>query len=160
MRRAIFVVLVFVIVSLIFFYPIFNGRIPFPGDLLIGEYAPYNSYSFLGYAPGGYPNKGQDFDVIRLLYPDKEFSIRMFKNLELPLWNPYNFSGNPHAASLQSGPFYPLNILFLFLPYIAPWTIFIVLQPILTGIFSYLFARELKLSTKSSVFSGLLFAFS
>ncbi|MDO8659118.1 MAG: YfhO family protein [Candidatus Parcubacteria bacterium] len=160
MRRAIFVVLAFVIVSLIFFYPIFKGNIPFPGDLLLGEYAPYNSYNFLGYAPGGYPNKGQDFDVIRLLYPEKEFSIRMFKNFEFPLWNPYNFSGNPHVASLQSGSFYPLNIVFFVFSYIIAWTIFILLQPILTGIFSFLFARELKLSARSSIFSALIFAFS
>ena len=140
MRKTILVILIFIVVSLFFFFPIFKGKIPFPGDLLLGEYAPYNSYNFLGYAPGGYPNKGQDFDVIRLLYPDKEFSIRMFKNLEFPLWNPYNFAGNPHIASLQSGSFYPFNILFIFLPYIVAWTLFIMLQPILTGIFSYLFA--------------------
>lgn len=160
MRRAIFIVLVFIIVALIFFYPIFKGNIPFPGDLLIGEYAPYNSYNFLGYAPGGYPNKGQDFDVIRLLYPEKELTIRAFKNFELPLWNPYNFSGNPHLASLQSGSFYPLNIIFFIFPYLTAWTIFILLQPILTGIFSFLFARELKLGVRSSIFSALTFAFS
>jgi len=127
---------------------------------LIGEYAPYNSYNFLGYAPGGYPNKGQDFDVLRLLYPGKEFSVRLFKDLEFPLWNPYNFSGNPHLASLQSGSFYPLNIIFFIFPYVIAWTIFILLQPVLTGIFSFLFARELKLSVKSSIFSALVFSFS
>jgi len=160
MRRAISVILTFIAVSLIFFYPIFRGKIPFPGDLLIGEYAPYNSYNFLGYAPGGYPNKGQDFDVIRLLYPEKEFSIRSFKNFELPLWNPYNFSGNPHIASLQSGSFYPLNIIFFIFSHVTAWTIFILLQPVLTGILSFLFARELKLSIKSSIFSALIFSFS
>lgn len=126
----------------------------------MGEYAPYNSYNFLGYAPGGYPNKGQDFDVIRLLYPEKEFSIRLFKNFEFPLWNPYNFSGNPHLASLQSGSFYPLNIIFFIFPYLSAWTMFILLQPILTGIFSFLFARELKIGFKGSIFSALVFAFS
>jgi len=159
-RKAVLICLIFIAVTLFFFFPIFKGSIPFPGDLLMGEYAPYNSYSFMGYAPGGYPNKGQDFDVLRLLYPDKEFSIRSFKNFEFPLWNPYNFSGNPHIASLQSGSFYPLNIIFIFLPYIVAWTMFIVLQPILTGIFSFLFVRELKLSIKSSIFAALIFAFS
>ena len=159
-RTAILVSLIFIVVSLLFFYPIFKGKVPFPGDLLLGEYAPYNSYNFLGYAPGGYPNKGQDFDVIRLLYPEKEFSIRSFKNFELPLWNPYNFLGNPHTASLQSGSFYPLNIIFILSPFIAAWTIFIILQPILIGLFSFLFARELNLSIKSSIFSALIFAFS
>lgn len=161
MKRGIILVsLIFVVISLVFFYPIFQGKIPFPGDLLVGEYAPYNSYSFLGYNPGGYPNKGQNFDVLRLLYPEKEFSMRTFKNFELPLWNPYNFSGNPHIASVQSGSFYPLNVIFFIFPHVIAWTIFILLQPILTGIFSFLFARELKLGVKSSIFSGLVFAFS
>jgi len=159
-RKVILVCLIFTVVALFFFFPIFKGNIPFPGDLLVGEYSPYNSYNFLGYAPGGYPNKGQDFDVIRLLYPEKEFSIRMFKNFELPLWNPYNFSGNPHIASLQSGSFYPFNIIFFIFPYVIAWTIFILLQPVLAGIFSFLFTRELKLSIKSSIFTSLIFAFS
>ena len=161
MKRAIVLAsLILIVVPLFFFYPIFKGKIPFPGDLLVGEYAPYNSYNFLGYSPGGYPNKGQGFDVIRLLYPEKEFSIHSFKNLELPLWNPYNFLGNPHMASVQSGSFYPLNLIFILFPFMAAWTIFIVLQPILTGLFSFLFARELGLSMRSSVFSALVFAFS
>ncbi|MDP2638380.1 MAG: YfhO family protein [Candidatus Levybacteria bacterium] len=160
MRKKILVLLVFIIVSLFFFYPIFKGQVPFPGDLLLGEYTPYNSYNFLGYAPGGYPNKGQDFDVIRLLYPEKEFSIRSFKNFELPLWNPYNFLGNPHMASVQSGSFYPLNIIFVLSPFIFAWTIFIILQPVLTGLFSFLFVRELNLGIRSSVFSALIFSFS
>src|SRR3989338_7460442 len=125
-RKTILASLIFIIISLAFFYPLFRGKIPFPGDLLMGEYAPYNSYTFLGYAPGGYPNKGQNFDVLRLLYPDKEFSIRTFKNLEFPLWNPYNFAGNPHIASLQSGSFYPLNIIFILFPFMFAWTIFII----------------------------------
>ncbi|MDP2649852.1 MAG: YfhO family protein [bacterium] len=159
-RATVLVSLILIAVSLFFFYPIFKGKIPFPGDLLMGEYAPYSSYPFMGYAPGGYPNKGQDFDVIRLLYPEKEFSIRTFQNFELPLWNPYNFSGNPHIASLQSGSFYPLNIIFFIFPYVTAWTMFILLQPVLTGIFSFLFARELKLGVKSAIFSALIFAFS
>jgi len=131
-NNIIFVSAISVALSLVFFYPVFSGKVPFPGDLLVGEYAPYNSYPFLGYNPGGYPNKGQSFDVLRLLYPEKEFSVRMFKNLELPLWNPYNFSGNPHIASLQSGSFYPFNIVFILSPFMAWLAVFILLCPIFT----------------------------
>lgn len=160
-RNYLWVFILFILIAFVFFYKsLLNGYIPFPGDLLVGEYAPYNSYPFLGYAPSGYPNKGQDFDVLRLLYPEKEFSIGMFKNLELPFWNPYNFSGNPHIASLQSGSFYPFNLIFFLLPFVYGWTVFIILQPILTAIFTFLFARELRLSIKSSIFSALIFAFS
>lgn len=150
----------FVFISFIFFHPVFNGKIPFPGDLLVGEYTPYSSYDFLGYAPGGYPNKGQAFDVLRLIYPAKFFTIEGFKNGEIPLWNPYIFSGNPHMASLQSGSFYPLNIMFLFLPFNFAWTIYIILQPILAGYFTYLLLKEYKLSSLSSIFGGFTFSFS
>lgn len=161
MKRELFgICLLFIIISLIFFYPVIKGFIPFPGDLLVGEYAPYSSYPFLGYSPGGYPNKAQDFDVLKLLYPAKEFTMEIFKKGEFPLWNPYNFSGNPHLASLQAGSFYPLNIIFFILPFIFAWSMYIIIQPILAGIFTFLLLRELRLSIKSAFFGGITFAFS
>jgi len=150
-----------ILVSFIFFTKlVVHGQVPFPGDLLLGEYAPYNSYSFLGFAPGGYPNKGQDFDVLTLLYPAKEFSISVLKSGMIPLWNPYVFSGNPELASLQSGALYPFNVVFFLFPFIASWTIFILISPLLAFFFTTLFLKELKLSLKSSLFGGLIFAFS
>ncbi|MCL5969954.1 MAG: YfhO family protein [Patescibacteria group bacterium] len=160
-KEIVFVFLVFFLISSIFFNKTFTkGYIPFPGDLIVGGYAPYNSYSFLGFAPGGYPNKAQDFDVIKLLYPAKYFSIDSFKNWQIPLWNPYNFSGNPHLASLQSGSFYPFNILFLIFPFNFSWTLYIYLQPFLAGFFAFLLLREFKLNIKSSIFGAIAFAFS
>ena len=155
-----FVICFFVGIALLFFYKILFGLVPFPGDLLVGEYAPYSAYPFLGYSPGGYPHKAQDFDVLKLLYPGKEFAIDMFKKGEFPLWNPYNFSGNPHLASLQAGSFYPLNIIFFILPFISAWSIHIIIQPILAGIFTFLLLRELRLSIKSALFGSITFAFS
>lgn len=152
--------LLFVFIICLFFYPVFKGNIPFPGDLLVSEYSPYNTIPFLGYNPGSFPNKAQDFDVLRLLYPAKEFSIESLLNYKLPLWNPYNFSGNPHLASLQSGTFYPLNLIFLLLPFKFFWLIYIISQPILTSIFTYLLLCELSLNRKSSIFGGLVFSFS
>ena len=52
------------VIVLLFFFPIFKGNIPFPGDLLVGEYSPYSSNSYFGISPGGVPNKGQGFDVL------------------------------------------------------------------------------------------------
>src|SRR3990167_4406649 len=153
--------LVVAITSAFFFNQMFlKGYVPFPGDLLVGQYNPYNSYSFLGYSPGGYPNKAQDFDVLELLYPSKYFSIEQFKNGEIPLWNPYNFSGTPHLASLQSGSFYPLGLIFYILPFLHAWSFYIYIQPILAGIFTFLFLRELRLGQKGSFLGALSFAFS
>ncbi len=74
------------------------------------EKNPYSSESFLGYAPGGYPNKAQGPDVITEIYPWKYFSIEQIKNGQLPFWNPHNFSGNPQMANFQTAIFYPLNL--------------------------------------------------
>lgn len=161
-RNKLFIVfIVFLLFSSIFFNKtLLKGEIPFPGDLLVGNYVPYNSYSILGYAPGGYPHKAQNIDVVEQLYPWKFFSIEALKKGEIPLWNPYNFSGTPHLAAIQSGTFYPINILFFLFPFVTAWTIYIILQPVLSGFFTYLFLREIKLNYKSSVFGGLIFSFS
>lgn len=159
MKKFLPLVLAFLI-TLVFFFQMLSGKIPFPGDLLVGHYKPYSTYSFLGYNPGAFPNKGQDFDVLTLLYPDKEFSIDSLKKGIIPLWDPYLFSGNPHFASLQSGAFYPLNFFFFVFPFVYSWAIFIFIQPVLALFFTYLFLRELKLSDKSAFFGGLVFAFS
>lgn len=151
----------FFLVAACFFSPSFSkGWLPFPGDLLISQYAPWNAYSFLGYGPGGVPHKAQGIDVVRMFFPWKYFSIANLKSGQLPLWNPYNFAGNPHLANFQTGIFYPLNILFFIFPFNVAWTIFILLQPLLAACFTYLFVQELKISRLGSLLAGLAFAFS
>ena len=152
--------LLMVLISLFFFWPIFKGYIPFPGELLVGEYVPYNSNTYFGIAPSGVPNKGQGFDVLRMIFPWKEYAIDSLKDWQIPLWNPYNFSGTPFLANFQNGFFYPLNLFFLLFSELDGWVLYIIAQPILSSFFTYFFLRELKLSKISSVFGGLVFAFS
>lgn len=151
----------FVIIALLFFFPFFtHGWLPFPGDLLVGHYAPWNGYSYLGYAPGGVPHKAQGIDVVRQLFPSRYFSTLMLKTQQLPLWNPYNFSGNPHLANFQSAVFYPLSLIFFVLPFNLAWSIFIISQNVLAGFFLFLFLRELKISLPAAFLGGLAFAYS
>lgn len=158
-REKILIVALFFLTVSFFFYPIFKGYVPFPGDLLVGGYQPYKSYSYLGYAPGGVPNKGQGPDVVRIMLPWKYFAIEQLRKGELPLWNPHNFSGNTHLANLQSAPFYFLNVFFV-LPFFTGWTLYIFSIPFLAGIFTYFFLREIKLSKLASILGGVSFAFS
>ncbi len=158
-RATVLASLISIVVSLFFFYPIFKGRIPFPGDLLVGNYAPYNSNSYFGYQPGGVPHKAQGPDVVRQLFPWKHFAIESYKEGQIPLWNPYNLSGNPLMANFQSGIFYPLNIVFLS-NFLTGWTFFILLIPILAAFFTYLYLRELNVGIPASIFGGIIFAFS
>lgn len=160
MRTNRWALLLITLIVLLFYHPVLKGQAPFPGDLLVGRYAPYDTNSYFGIAPGGVPNKGQGFDVIRILYPWKEFAVKSLARGELPFWNPYSFSGNPLLANFQSGVFYPFNILFFFLPLFSAWTIYIIAQSFLVFLFTYLLLREFKLSQSAAFLGGLTSAFS
>lgn len=159
-KELVFISIFFLFLSLLFFYPIFYGKVPFPGDLLVSEYNPWKSSSYLGYNPGSVPNKGQGQDVIRILYPWKYFSIHELIRGSLPFWNPYSFSGNTHFSNLQSGVFYPLNIFFFVFPFPTAWSVYIISQPLLACVFTYLFLRGIGLSKLASTFGGIVFSFS
>ncbi len=153
--------LLLIAVCCLFFYQVFLlGKIPFPGDLLAGEYNPWRSYSFLGFAPGGMPNKAQYFDVIRQLYPWKMLAIESFKHFKIPLWNPYNFSGTPLLANNQSSVWYPLNILYFLFPQFLAWSILVVLQPLLASIGTYLFTRKIGIGKWGSTLSSIAYGYS
>ena len=133
---------------------------PFPGDLLLSQYGPWRHESYGGYAAGGVPSKDQYFDVIRELYPWKTLVIQELKKGNIPLWNPYNFSGSPLLANYQSQVFYPLTILYFIFPQVIAWTILVILQPLLGSVFLYLFATEIGISSAGAIISAILFNFS
>src|SRR3989344_4461136 len=152
-KREFFVVfLILFFVTAIFFYKTFlHGLVSFPGDLLIAEYNPWKTYSYLGYNPGSYPNKAQYFDTFRKIYPEKKFSTPVIKNFEIPLWNPYNFSGAPLLANFQSAVFYPLNLIYFLFTTPLAWSFLVVLQPLLSFYFTYLYLRKLKIGKEGSI---------
>lgn len=148
-------------VVLLFFWPVFvKGYVPFPGDLLLTQYAPWRHSSYGGYVAGSIPSKDQYFDVIRELYPWKTLVVRELKQGNIPLWNPYNFSGAPLLANVQSQVFYPLALVYLILPQVMAWTFMVISQPLLGSVFMYVFATEIGLSAGASVLAALLFNFS
>ncbi len=151
----------FVLIIVLFFHKFFFfGFVPFPGDLLISSYNPWKTYSYLGFNPGTYPSKDQYFDTARQIFPWKTYSINSIKNGQIPLWNPYNFSGAPLLANFQSSIFYPFNIFYFFLPQTLAWTIQVLLQPLLALLFTYLYLREIKRSKEASLFASIAFSFS
>lgn len=160
-KELLWALLGFLVITVFFFYPLTGrGWLPFPGDLLVGNYEPYKSNSYFGWGPGAVPHKAQGPDVVREAYPWKFLAVETMKNGELPWWNPYNFAGNPQLANFQTAAFYPLNFLFFLFPFNFAWTIFIFLQPVLAGFFTYLFAREIGFKKLAAIFSGIVFAFS
>lgn len=136
------------------------GQYPVPADLLVSFYFPWYSGGWEGYDPWTSHKALIAFDSIRQHIPWHSFTFSQLKDGVLPLWNPYNFSGTPHLANVQTFIFYPLNILFFVLPLFNAWIILIALQIFLAVLFTYLFASSLGLSRASSALASLGYAFS
>lgn len=138
----------------IFSVPFFlHGRIPFPSDFLVSFFPPWS-------AQYGMPVKNNAMpDVITQIYPWKMITIDTWQSGQVPLWNPYSFSGTPHAANYQSAVFSPFNILFFVLDRIRAWSILILLQPLLAGLGMYFFLSVLGLSRPSRLLGSISFMF-
>lgn len=135
--------------------PLLGGKILFPSDYLVSNFSPWSAYEeyFSVVKNDSMP------DVITQIYPWKFLVIDTYKNFQIPLWNPYSFSGTPFLANYQSAVFTPLNIGFFIVPFIDWWGLLILLQPLLAGVFTYIYARSIKVSKTGGLVSSVSFMF-
>ncbi len=105
-------------------------------------------------------------DLLSFLFPLYHFAAQSLKGGEVPLWNPYLYGGAPFAADIQTGLFYPLNLLLFFL---APEITFRTLELIsvlhffLAGASMYLclrFIRKERIGRLASLAGAVAFMFS
>lgn len=155
-----FPILLFTLFVFLFFLPVFkDGKIPFPADTLVGLYHPWRD-AWSQY-PQGIPYKNPLItDPVRQQYPYRLLSIEQLKAGIIPKWNPYVFSGTPQLANIQSATFYPLNFIFSIFPFPTAWTVLILLQPLLAGIFLYAYLVNLQLDERAASVAAVAFAFS
>lgn len=160
MRKHIPIIFIFLL-SVLFFWQFFiKGFLPIPSDTIIGLYHPFRDLYSKDY-PRGIPFKNFLItDPVRQQYPWKNLALSSEKKLELPFWNPYSFSGMPLLANFQSGAFYPLNILFLIIPFNFAWSLLIFGAHLLGGLFMYFYLKNLRLNTRASLLGGIVFSFS
>lgn len=149
------------IIFLLFFWLSFavpyyvKNKTPFPTTHLVNFFAPWNAYENFWQ-----PIKNDAMpDIISQIYPWKIFTIDSLKSGQIPLWNPYSFSGTPHLANYQSAVFSPFNLFFFIFSNIDAWTIIVLLQSLLAGIFTYFFVRSLNVSKIGSLISAVSFMF-
>ncbi|MDP2585772.1 MAG: hypothetical protein Q8P29_02750, partial [Candidatus Levybacteria bacterium] len=124
------------IIWFIFANPYFlRNKVPFPSNYQVNNFAPWSTNSkFWG------PVKNSAMpDIITQIYPWRHLAISAWKQGQIPLWNPYTFSGNPLLANYQSAALSPFNILFFILPFVDAWSILVLLQPLLASLFMYFF---------------------
>lgn len=145
---------VVIAVWLLFSLPyITGGRIPFPSTYLVSFFPPWSAYHGLPVKNNAMP------DVITQIYPWKKVTIDSWKIGQVPLWNPYSFSGTSHAGNYQTAVFSPVNLLFFMFPMIDAWSIAVLLQPILAGLFTYILMRQMRASGVASAVSAVSFMF-
>ncbi|MEM4230394.1 MAG: YfhO family protein [Candidatus Pacearchaeota archaeon] len=156
-----FLIILIIVISVLFFWQFFlKSLYPIPSDTIVGLYHPFRDF-YVKEFPRGIPFKNFLItDPVRQQYPWRYLAINLEKNFKLPLWNPYNFAGTPLLANHQSAPFYPLNLLFFLLPFSLSWSILIVIQPLLAGIFLFFYLANLKLNKWASMLGSVTFSFS
>ncbi len=147
-------IVVIFITWFIFSSPYFvKGLIPFPSKYLVTFFAPWSTVY-------GMPVKNNAMpDVATQIYPWKKLTIDSWKLGQVPLWNPYSFSGTPHLANYQTAVLSPINLLFFILGEVDAWSVMILLQPLLAGLFMYFLLRTLERSQSGSLIGSTAFMF-
>jgi hypothetical protein len=160
MRKPQLLLFIFFSSLLVFYWQcLFLGKLPIPADTIVGLYHPFRDFYAKDY-PNGIPFKNFLItDPVRQTYPWRFVSVALEKSGQLPLWNAYNAAGTPLLATIQSAPFYPLNIFLFLLPFSIGWSFLIFLQQLLAGIFLFYYLKNLKLHDYASFFGAFVYSF-
>jgi hypothetical protein len=107
-------------------------------------------------------------DFAQQFYAFSSYEATRWQAGQLPLWNPYNRSGQPFLADIQAAVFYPLSLLTMLVtrlllgrtgfPYFALELEALAHYP-LAAIFTYLLARRLTGSRVGALTAAIAFAF-
>ncbi|MDO8684411.1 MAG: hypothetical protein Q7N50_13115 [Armatimonadota bacterium] len=98
------------------------------------------------------------WDALAQFHPWRDLYHRSLHQGQLPLWNPYQFSGTPFLANVQSAILYPPNLIFCIFDPARAFGISAVLHLFLAGLFTYMFSSSLGASRLGATISGLTFA--
>jgi hypothetical protein len=148
-----FITLLFLTLTALFLFPLFQGLILLPLDLLISNYGPWSSPNMI-LLKNPYMQ-----DSILQLFPWRHLVFESLTHGIIPLWNPYQQLGAPFMATMKPLVFYPLNVFFLF-GEIPAWHLLLSGQIFLSMLFCYFLARNFKLSIPASILTGLSFGLS
>lgn len=149
--------LIILAVWAILFWPFIKGKLlPVPADIIAGVYYPWLDYKW-GFTVGVPVKNPLLSDIPSLLYPWRSLVIDELKSGRWPLWNPYYFGGMPLLANFQSAVFSYTNIFFLFFSKPIAWSLGVITSPLLTMLAFYIYLKNRKLSSISSLFGSIIF---
>ena len=141
----------------VFYYPVWQGKIPLPADLLLGAYWPWYAQRAHFYTNGVVKNPLLS-DVISQIYVWKQVAANLIAQGQWPLWNQYSFSGTPLLANFHSASLFPTTLLMAWNMNLG-WTIHIILAS-LTAIWGmHYWLQRYRLSVSARLAAGFVFAF-
>jgi hypothetical protein len=85
--------------------------------------------------------------------------IAFYGDSSFPFWNPYLMCGVPLIAEIQSGLFYPPNIVFRIFSLDIATNISLFLHLYLLALCTYYFARQIHISRAGALIAGSVFCF-
>jgi hypothetical protein len=148
--------ILFIFMILLFFWPLFTGRILSQADTLY-FFPPWNSLKPMGWtAPSNPILNDQTREFLTFFQVARESILQM----EFPLWNPYIMAGTPLLANSQSALLFPLNWPFYFLPLFLGFTVSALLKMFIASMGAYALSRRLSLSHLSAILAGTIYTFS
>ena len=98
-------------------------------------------------------------DIQYYFYPYRKLVVDQVRAGNLPLWNPYAFSGIPLLGDGQTAIFYPPNWLFFFLPAVVALNYVILTQFSIAGVGMFCWSRGLGLGRMPAVIAALAYMF-
>jgi O-antigen/teichoic acid export membrane protein len=149
------VLAILLLVPLLIFLPTSLGnKTLIPADNLF-QWAPWSQYAATYDA--AVPHNELLSDLLLENYAWKRFLLQSIAEREIPLWNPYLFSGTPFLAAGQHSALYPLSLIYLIMPLERAYGVFTVSQLFLAGASMYLFARVLRMKRGGAFMAAVIY---
>ncbi len=99
-------------------------------------------------------------DIISPFSPWRQFiADSLSRYNEIPLWNPYMYSGSPFVSNIQAIVFYPLSFPLLLGNVAVAFGYVLIIHIFLAGLFCYMFMRRLEVGRFGSLLSASAFMF-
>lgn len=95
-------------------------------------------------------------DVGNYFAPIRDFGYSELRQGNLPLWNPYEFSGTPYLGTFQPALLYPINLMYLVLPLPKALNLDMALHVFLLGLFMAAWMLNRGLHAVAAFFCGLM----
>lgn len=130
------------------------AHVPVPVDEVV------RGYPYKGIVGPVQPRNPLTNDTVKQMLPWMDEARRQLFRGELPVWNPYAFSGYPLLGNGQSAPFSPFFLATLFVPLPKQLVAMAGLKIFVALLFTFLVARREGATTEGALLAAVIFAFS